>query len=400
MDPKDELIYDTSIGYSSIEHKIKNNFDTKYKIGSVSKQFTATAILLLEERGLLSTKDKISMYYPGIEIFEPNMTIHHLLTHTSGISEINMEIEYKKTFEKNDCNNYKVIKEALQEKTLFILGEESRYSNYGYLILSQIIEKVSKVEFSSFLNENIFKKLGMLNSGVDKDKLIVENLSKAYDVYGDDFINARYINMDIFVGSGNLYSTVNDLYLWSNAMDNESILSKESIKKMNTIYSEILSNGYGYGVMITKDSNNDEVIFHWGILNGGNSYLIRNINKNIVIVLLFNKQVLAVSKLAWRIYKLAIGKEVELPIKKVKYKLNGKEIDKFFGVYVVNNTMKVEVKEKNGRFSFLFNDYDMYYGYPISDRVFQIDKEESLIPFSFDEKGETVLFGAKRTRFK
>lgn len=396
----DELYYSSSFGYSSVENNIKNNFDSRFRIASISKQFTAAAILLLEERGLLSLDDKISKYFPNIFITEPNVTIHYLLCHSSGFNEVNKGVEYKRRYDKNNHDNHEVIKELLGEKSRYKFGEKAEYSNYGYTALGLIIENISKVTLGKFLDENIFKKLGMENTGVVVEEELVNNLTLGYSVYGDKLINAKYSSIDKFYGSGNLYSTVYDLFLWSKALNSGSILKKQTVDLMNSKHSKLRDTDYGYGVFIKEDNLKDIVIYHSGGLNGVNTYLFRNLKKNIIVVLLFNKEVLSLRNLVWNVYNLAVGLEVELPYKKEEYKLSKKEINKFIGIYDLSSTKegydKIEVTLDNGKLSFIIDDFYMFYVYPINENSFQLYGEDLVIEFTKNDEGEVLLFGTKK----
>ena len=176
-------------------------------------------------------------------------------------------------------------------------------------------------------------------------------------------------------------------------------MKEETVKKMNASHTKILQMDYGYGVAI-KDDN---IIFHSGGLGGVNTYLVRNAKENIVIILLFNKEVLGLRQLTWNLYELIQGRKVELPATLPKYKINTDEAMKFPGVYNVSisgiDFTRVEIIKNKDDFSFVVDDYNMYYGYPISKNNFQLMNEEFIVPFTVNEKGEALLLGAKRSKY-
>ena len=229
-------------GMANLEHDIPNKIDTKFKIASMTKSFTAMAIMQLQEMGKLAVQDSLAKYIPdyprGKEI-----TIHQLLTHTSGVPH-HAAGQYDKQ-EKIQQYTLETRIALFKNKPLdFNPGEKFGYSDYGYILLTYIIEKASGETYEQFLKEYIFDPLSMQNTGYDDYKRIIKNRASGYTLFGT---NADYIDMSFLSGAGALYSTVQDLYRWDQALYTDKLISKKSLDTMFTPFKD--NTGYGWGVL-------------------------------------------------------------------------------------------------------------------------------------------------------
>ncbi|MCM1991176.1 serine hydrolase domain-containing protein [Oceanirhabdus seepicola] len=288
----DEKLISKGYGYANFELDVKNTEKTKFRICSITKQFTAVALMQLVEKGLVSVEDTLNKYiadYPqGNKI-----TIHHLLTHTSGI----VNHSWTENYAKMKVKKY-TIEELIETFKYLPLnfepGSKFEYSNSGYMILSYIIEKVSNKMYGEYIQECIFDKLSMNESGDDSPLKILKNRASGYciDEVSKEFRNSSYIDMSIIQGDGGLYSTVEDLHIWNKELFDGSIISKESLKKITTPYvAEDDSNSYGYGLSLGLEEIAGKVrniIYHGGEING---FLCTNevfIEENVQIIALSN----------------------------------------------------------------------------------------------------------------
>jgi len=248
-----EPIYKKAFGYADKINNRKLNDSSIFYLASVSKQFTAMAIMILKEQGKLSFEDKLTMYFPEFSGFANDVTIKQLMTHTSGMPD-----QYRLGIYKAGLTN-EMVKEALLKhgKLNFKPGYKYSYSNGGYVLLSLIVEKVSGISFHEFMELNIFNPLGMANTLVyDESAPNIENRAVGYDHEGE--LN----DYNIFTtGAGGMYSNVHDLYLWDQALYTEILVSKTSLEEAFT--STYLNNGtlsnYGYG-WIVSDNNGQKVV--------------------------------------------------------------------------------------------------------------------------------------------
>src|SRR3954452_22331375 len=204
-----KVIFENSYGLANAEWNIRNSERTKFNIGSLTKQFTGVAVLKLAEQGKLSLDDNVSRYYAGSPVAWRDITIYHLLSHTSGIP--NAEVN---DFVKGLAHYYSPdeLIAAFRDKSLdFQPGSKRKYSNSGYYLLGYIIEKVSGQKYADFIRQNIFTPLGMVNSGYESNTVIISNRATGYMVEGNELCNADHLDWSIPFSAGALYSTTEDL---------------------------------------------------------------------------------------------------------------------------------------------------------------------------------------------
>ena len=261
----DEVIFDKSYGSANLEWDVPNTPDTKFRVGSVTKQFTAASILLLQEHGKLSIDDPVKKYFTDAPPAWDKITLFHLLTHTSGIPSYTdvpnvMELVAQPTTPRKLIDSFK------SKSLLFEPGTKWKYSNSGYIVLGYIIEKVSGVTYQRFLDENIFKPLGMKDSGYDSNTQIIKCRASGYESRGGTFQNAPYIDMSETYSAGSIYSTTHDLLRWERALFGAKLLSQASLQKMTTPFKD----EYGFGLFI-RNLNGRREIEHGGDINGFNT---------------------------------------------------------------------------------------------------------------------------------
>lgn len=264
---KGEIIYEKAFGKSNLELNTDMTVQNVFQIGSMTKQFTAFSILLLESKGKLNIKDPISKYIPDY----PNgksITIHHLLTHTSGIKDFTKmksisEIAQKEMTPKMMIDFFK------NEPVDFNPGEKFDYNNSGYVLLGYLIELVSGETYEDFVKKNIFEKIGMNNSFYATDRKIIKNRAYGYHEKKDGFVNKTIINYSVPFASGSLMSTVEDMLKWQDAINRYTILDEIHTKKLYT--KNKLNSGeeftYGYGWHL-KEINGTPTREHGGSIFG------------------------------------------------------------------------------------------------------------------------------------
>ena len=275
-------IFKKSYGFANIELNVTNNPETKFRIGSVTKQFTAIAIMILQEQGKLNVNHKISKYFSDIPEIWKEITVHQLLTHTSGIMN-SWELE---GFEENMmlyASIESVINQFKDQPLIGTPGEKFQYSGTGYYILSTLIQKVSGKSYENFLKDEIFNKIGMTNSGSDIPRKIIKNRASGYTTDSTGMNNSTYIYMPRIIGSGNLYSTTEDLLKWDQSLYNNTLISKESKEKMFT--PEL--NDYAYGWTVIK-RDTQYVTTHNGGVPGFLTKISRFPNNRLLVVILSN----------------------------------------------------------------------------------------------------------------
>ena len=310
-----KVIYKGAFGQANMEWNIPNTPDTKFRLGSITKQFTATAVLQLVEQGKIKLDAKLSDYLPEYrKDTGAKVTIHHLLTHTSGIPSYTGQPGF---FENVSRNPYKVddfVKKYASGDLEFEPGSKYAYNNSGYFLLGAIIERVTGKPYEQVLKENIFDPLGMKNTGYDHHNTILPKRASGYSKTADGYTNASYLDMSIPYAAGSLYSTVEDLYLWDQALYTDKVLSAQSMALM---YKPFLQN-YAYGWVVRNASfkQNDQpvqVITHGGGINGFNTTIVRFPKEKNLIVMLDNTGGGYLDRLSDSIAKILYNQPYEPP---------------------------------------------------------------------------------------
>ncbi|HWM95262.1 MAG TPA: serine hydrolase domain-containing protein [Thermoanaerobaculia bacterium] len=261
-----EVILHKGYGFADAQRKVPFTSDTAFDVGSITKQFTATAILKLEMQGKLSVTDPISKWFEGVPEDKKGITLHHLLTHSAGLEDI-----FGDDYEEMPRN--RLVKTALESKLLWAPGTRYRYSNAGYSLLATVVELASGKPYEVYLQESLWKPTGMTRTGYR----LQEKGPLAHGVVGDreDWgtpldkawaPDGPWWNLR---GNGGVLSTTGDLYKWHQALEGEKILSKEAKAKMFTPHVPEDEEGrshYGYGWAIMKTARGTRLVSH----NGGN----------------------------------------------------------------------------------------------------------------------------------
>lgn len=284
-----KLVFKKGYGMANMEYSIPNTTDTRFRLASLTKQFTAMLIMQLVEQSKLRLEGKITDYladYP--KTAGDKITLHHLLTHTSGIPNYSDLPDYR-TFERNRHRPADLIKKFSDLPLKFEPGSQFAYSNSGYILLGAIIEKVTGKPYEKVLQENIFTPLQMHNSGYDVSYKVLPRRASGYERWNLVYQNASYVDMSVPYAAGALYSTVEDLALWDKALYTDKLLSASSKAILFTPY----KNGYAYGwgvgkIQVGQLKDSIQVMSHEGAINGFKTSLIRIPTKKQLVVLLDN----------------------------------------------------------------------------------------------------------------
>lgn len=288
-----KVIFKKGFGSANMEWNIPNQTDTKFRLGSISKQFTAFLIVKLAEEGKIKLDVPITTYLPDYPKATGDIiTIHHLLTHTSGIPNYTSFPNFFKDKSRNPYTPEEFVKTFSNLPLEFKPGEKFNYSNSGYFLLGYIIEKISGKTYEQYLQQTIFTPLKMSNSGYDHSDIILKNRAAGYEKKGKKISNSSYIDMSIPYAAGSLYSTVEDLYLWDQALYTNQLLSSKSMESIFSSYIKAGKGSYGYGWFIEEADNGAigklKVIEHGGGINGFNTIIYRMPKDKNLIVLLNN----------------------------------------------------------------------------------------------------------------
>jgi CubicO group peptidase (beta-lactamase class C family) len=287
-----KIILKKGYGEANMEWNIPNQPDTKFRLGSISKQFTALLIVKLAEEGKLKLDVPITTYLPDYpKANGDKITIHHLLTHSSGIPNYTSFPNFFKDNSRNPYSPADFVKTFSSMPLEFTPGEKFNYSNSGYFLLGYIIEKTTGKSYEQYLQEVILTPLKMVNTGYDHSDIILKNRAAGYEKKGKNITNTSYIDMSIPYAAGSLYSTVEDLYLWDQALYTNKLLSAASMESLFKPYISAGGNDfYGYGWFMEEAENGDKgklkIIEHGGGINGFNTVISRvPADKNLVVLL-------------------------------------------------------------------------------------------------------------------
>lgn len=273
-----KVIYRKAFGYANKEKKQLLKPEFCFDLASVSKQFTAMGIMILKERNKLSYDDKITKYFPEFPAYGKDITVRNLLNNTSGMPK------YEPFGTKDNLTNAEILKIIEEREALDAnIGEQYVYNNAGWVMLGLIIEKVSKMSLAEFLKENIFKPLKMKNTLVgDTPKIDLKNRALGYSVIGelDDYTVSH-------TGSTSMFSNVDDLFLWDQALYTEKLVSKKTIEEAFTPV--VLNNGslsnYGFGWFLTPEKKS---VNHSGSDFGYRTFIMRDLDKKNTYIWLTN----------------------------------------------------------------------------------------------------------------
>jgi CubicO group peptidase (beta-lactamase class C family) len=291
----DEILLSQGYGWADRDNQIPNTPQTKYRLGSITKQFTAMAILILQTQGQLDVQELICGYIPECPDAWQEITIHHLLTHMSGIPDLTEFPDFH-TFKAISTTPEQTIVRFKDKPLDFQPGEKWNYSNSGYVLLGYIIEQVSGQSYEMFVQQDIFDPLQMTNTGYHHND---DSLATGYTGTDSHWEKPDYIDMTLPYAAGGLYSTVEDLYRWDQALSTQQLVSQESLDLMFTPHAKIAAFGLGsgYGWFVGK-MNNHQAVSHGGGIDGFVTEIRRYIADHATIIILSNRQTTNVPQIA------------------------------------------------------------------------------------------------------
>lgn len=358
---KGRIIYKKSFGYADFTNKKRLNDDSVFNLASVSKQFTAAAVMLSVERGWLNLDDRLAKYFP--EIPYEGITVRQMLTHTSGLPEQN-ELMYKHWNSDKPVTNKDMVEYLIKYKPeiAFNPGEGFKYCNTNYSLLAMIVEKASGQRFEDFVTKNIFAPLQMkqtrfLNPQPGNYKTIPNQTENyIFDAEKQQFLTPeeipqqkKAVPLTGLIGAGNIHSTASDLLKWQESLKTAEILKRESIDQMESpqVRGSIDgSDAYGYGLAI-KSLYNDTKIFHYGgTLGYWNSLQHFKTADRTVIVLTNNESEKGLTN---AIAAILFEQPVAVPSEHKEIKLPPEQLNKFVGTYETNGNFAFTIEARGGK---------------------------------------------------
>jgi len=385
---KGRVLLSKGYGMANYELDAPNTPQTKFHLASISKTFTAAAIMILEERGLLSVSDPLSKYIPDYPEGD-KIAIHHLLIHTSGIPNVNNFPDYnaRSKFPQTLAN----IIEMFKNRSLTMKpGERYSYSNSNYNVLAFIIEKVSGKSYGDFLKENIFDPLGMKDTGHDgAANALIKGRASGYAPVGPgDLENAPWIDWTIKTGNGSLYSTVEDLYKWDRALYTEKILKKSALDKMFTLRVEAA----GYGWFIERRLNRKVIRFS-GRSPGFQGEIQRYIDDDVCVIVLSNNYSGAASYMITDLAAMVFGEPYDTASINPGLKIDPRVIDGYLGRYEGGADFfipraSITVEKRDGNLALRWSTGAVGWSTPMTESKFYERIFGAAVTFVKDDKGK------------
>jgi CubicO group peptidase (beta-lactamase class C family) len=379
-----KIILDKAYGYANLEWSIQNTPTTKFRLGSITKQFTAASILLLQERGKLKIDEPVKKYMSDAPAAWDKITIYHLLTHTSGIPSFTGFPDYRST-EAIATTPQQLVARFRDKPLDFQPGEKWNYSNSGYVLLGYLLEKISGQTYEKFVQDNIFTPLGMKDSGYDSNSEIIAHRASGYSPSKDGVQNAGYIDMTIPFSAGALYSTTEDLLRWEQGLFGGRVLSPASLQKMTTPF----LHDYGCGVSIRMQKGR-KVIDHNGGIEGFNTSLSYYPDEKLTLIALSNLNGGAPDSIVAHLADTLHGEKVVLPSERKEIKLPAKTLSQYVGDYQLSPNFSLNIRLEGDQLISQGTGQGDLKIYPETETLFFTKDLDAEVEFVKNDKGEVT----------
>jgi len=336
-----KVLFRRDYGLANRELGVPNGKDTKYRIASLTKQFTAAAILQLVETGKVRLDDPISQYYPAAPQAWSKVTLRHLLSHQSGIYNYTDGMAADPAWFEVSRTPRELVALSHDKPLQFSPGTNFRYTNTGYVLLGMVIEQASGQSYASYLKDHIFEPLGMADTGYDDTSVILPGRASGYAKVGDRWVHPTPMSLTVPFAAGGLYSTADDLLKWDSALHAFKPLSQASVAAMFTDYGG--ATGFGYGV--GKSAQGQVVWSHGGGIGGFSSAIQHMPEDRLTVIVLSNEDGAPTTKIATDLADIFHG--VEPRMSKASVTLPTATLDRYVGVYTMGSNEVTITREGN-----------------------------------------------------
>jgi CubicO group peptidase (beta-lactamase class C family) len=379
-----KIVLDKGYGFADLEWDIPNTPTTKFRLGSLTKQFTAASILLLEERGKLKVDDPVKKYMPDAPAAWDKITIFHLLTHTSGIQNFTGFPDYDST-QAIPTTPEKLVERFRNKPLEFEPGTKWNYSNSGYVLLGYLIEKISGQSYAEFLQQNIFTPLGMKDSGYDSNSAIIAHRAAGYAPGKNGPVNAGFVDMSIPFSAGALYSTTEDLLRWEQGLFGGKVLTPASLAKMTTPFKQ----DYAFGLGVSTNDGH-KMIAHDGGIQGFNTFLAYFPDDKLVVAVLANLNGPFADQIARNLASVAHGEKVVLPVERKEITVSPEILKHYVGTYELTRKFSLAITLEDGQLVSQGTNQPKVPMYAESETKFFLKLVDAQIEFLKNEKGEVT----------
>lgn len=333
----DKILLNKGYGQAVVEWNVPNVPEARFRLGSLTKQFTATLVLALQQDGKLDIHDPVSKYVPDAPKTWEKITVADLLGHTSGIPNFTNDKEFGAW--RMTAHTHEEELAFFRNKPLdFEPGTKFDYSNSNFEVLGVIIEKVSGKTYEEMLHERIFGPLGMKNTGLDHDDLVLPKRAEGYSPGPNGLVVARSESMTVPWAAGSLYSTTGDLLLWARGLFGHKVLNDASLKLMTTPG----KGSYGLGVFVST-TDNLQTVEHGGGIEGFNTYLLYVPERQIAVVALSNVNGNGPDSMSPKLRDVVLGKKVTLASERKIEPISQAELQKFVGSYQLSQHLVLNI---------------------------------------------------------
>jgi len=387
-----KIVYAKGAGWARVELNLPNTPQTRFRIGSITKQFTAAAILLLQERGKLSVGDPVCKFFNDCPRAWQKITLHHLLTHTSGLPDYTDLPDYDAKMALPETNE-SLIARFKKLPLEFKPGSRHAYSNSGYILLGVIIEKLSGESYENFLRRNIFAPLAMHDTGVDRNEVASTNRAAGYALKDRRLVNAAYQEMTQAGAAGVLYSTVEDLCRWNEGLFGGRLLQPKSLAAMTTAWAE----DYGYGLVIQTDFHRKH-FSHGGRISGFYNDMEYFPDDRVTVIVLRNiyDSNPPPRSVAFDLAAIVLGEKYEVPRSHVEVKVDPKLLDRYVGRYELKPGDLITIGRSKTGLTFQRTGQSAFELFAEAETLFFPKVVEAQITFVKDDQGRVTGLRLKR----
>ena len=372
-------------GFANAEWNIANTPRTKFRLGSITKQFTSMVVMQLQQQGRLKVQDPICQYLTPCPDTWKAITVHHLLTHTSGIPSYTNSPSYMATMMVPKTVEQMVA--GFRDLPLeFEPGAQFKYNNSGYFLLGVLIETITGQPYERVLTDQIFRPLGLKDSGYDTPNRILPMRAAGYSRQGSDIVNAPFLDMVQPFSAGALYSTVEDLLTWDQALYTDRLLQADARNAMFTPF----KGGYAYGWQVPTPSPQTfgrKQVAHGGGINGFSTMIIRLPDENVTSIVLSNVQQAPTSRIARDLLAILLGQPYRVAVVRTVATVDPKLYDEYVGQYQLTPTFILTVTRDGDRLMTQATGQPKFEIFPESDTKFFLKVVDAQLTFVRDERG-------------
>lgn len=376
-----EVLLDRGYGFANREWSIPNDGETRFRLGSVTKQFTAVSILILHERGLIDLDAPVKTWLPDAPAAWDGVTVRHLLSHTSGIPNFTDFDDYEA--HKTEAATLDSLIARFRDRPLEFRPDQGwNYSNSGYILLTAIIEKASGQPYAQFVTETLFQPLGMTDTGYDTHAAILPHRASGYTPTATGIVNTDYLDMSIPQGAGGLYSTTRDLLKWEQGLFGGRLLKPESLTLLTTVRRD----NYAMGLMVAEADGNT-TISHGGGIEGFNTWLGYDPDRHLTVVVLGNLNGGAPGQLGASLMTLARGGAVVLPNERQAIQVSPEALQAYVGVFELAPTFTLTMTVVDGKLMTQATGQQAFELHPQAPDSFFLREVDAQVTFTRDASG-------------